>query len=413
MKKILTVFVSLMSICILAVAQGPTNSESLIQKEFPRWKDGFMDIHSIATGQGDCTFIVLPDGTTWLIDAGDMGCPDGHNGWTGSIPDGSKHTGEWIKEYINHFSPRRDTIDYAMITHFHSDHVGSKSGLIPGTHGYGLTGITMVGDIMHFNNFIDRDYPSYDFPSRDNITKELPIFPEYRKFVSYLDSTGTKVQKFQVGTNRQFVLKHNPKSYSDAFEVRNLCANGEVWTGKGQKSKKMYSGDPLLFDENMNSCGVLITYGKFKYYNCGDLCGHNFSSYKSQERHFENEVADVCGQVTVIKNDHHGWKESTNAHFLQVLKPQAFVVMVSNLNHPYYTTVQRMIDPLVYDGPREIYFTSDASKPQLGDKLFSNVKPTGHIIIRVYPGGKSWQVFVLDPYSSDYSVKYVSELKQL
>jgi large conductance mechanosensitive channel len=46
-------------------------------------------------------------------------------------------------------------------------------------------------------------------------------------------------------------------------------------------------------------------------------------------------------------------------------------------------------------------------------KGIANVKPTGHIIIRVYPGGKSWQVFVLDPYSSDYSVKYVSELKQL
>jgi hypothetical protein len=126
------------------------------------------------------------------------------------------------------------------------------------------------------------------------------------------------------GSNKQFVLKHNPKFYADDFEVRNLCANGEVWTGRGQKSKKMYSGDPLLFDENMNSCGVLVTYGKFKYYNCGDLCGHN---------------------------------------------------------------------------------------PPM--RIFSKVKPTGHIIIRVYPGGKSWQVFVLDPYSSDYSVKYVSELKQL
>ena len=41
------------------------------QDYLPEWKEGYMDIHTIATGRGDATFIVMPDGTTLLIDAGD------------------------------------------------------------------------------------------------------------------------------------------------------------------------------------------------------------------------------------------------------------------------------------------------------------------------------------------------------
>lgn len=38
----------------------------------PVWQPGYLDIHNVATACGDCTFIKMPDGTTMLIDAGDM-----------------------------------------------------------------------------------------------------------------------------------------------------------------------------------------------------------------------------------------------------------------------------------------------------------------------------------------------------
>ena len=53
----------------------------------------------------------------------------------------------------------------------------------------------------------------------------------------------------------------------------------------------MYSGDTGLFDENMNSCAIKLRYGKFSYYNGGDLSGGNWPIYKSQERDFETPVA--------------------------------------------------------------------------------------------------------------------------
>ena len=42
----------------------------------PKWQDGYMDIHHINTGMGDCTFFVFPDGTTMLFDAGEMDLTD-------------------------------------------------------------------------------------------------------------------------------------------------------------------------------------------------------------------------------------------------------------------------------------------------------------------------------------------------
>ena len=42
------------------------------KQQLPEWQPGFLDIHHINTGRGDAAFMVFPDGTTFLVDAGDM-----------------------------------------------------------------------------------------------------------------------------------------------------------------------------------------------------------------------------------------------------------------------------------------------------------------------------------------------------
>lgn len=37
----------------------------------PDWEDGILDIHHISTGRGDAAFMIFPDGTTMLVDAGE------------------------------------------------------------------------------------------------------------------------------------------------------------------------------------------------------------------------------------------------------------------------------------------------------------------------------------------------------
>ncbi len=394
-------------IAALAISLGVAAA----QEYLPKWQEGYMDIHTIATGRGDATFIVMPDGTTLLIDAGDNGkLKDPQH------PDTTKRAGEWQAIYMKKVMedlPDKKTVDYAMITHFHDDHMGAVRQMLPGRNGYGLSGITLVGEFMDFRTMIDRDYPDYDFPSKKNIRNANKGFmEEYHKFVKYKMSKGMKMEKFEVGALNQIKLLNDPKKYRKNFEIRNLAANGEVWTGKGEKAEKQYKGDPKLFDENVNSCALRITYGDFRYYNGGDLSGGNWDIYKSKERDMETPVAKVCGKVDVIKANHHGYYDTCNGFFMNALSPDVVIIDARSNNHPVPSTMARMTDPLVWTEQGEFYITVDKAREKLSDELWSYFKPWGHIVVRVYEGGQEYQVFVLDPDRLDYPVKYKSEIKR-
>ncbi len=379
----------------------------------PEWEEGYMDIHHIATGKGDCVFVVMPDGTTMLQDAGDVGDPYGASDCD-RLPDRTKTAGEWIADYINHFSaklPSPGVVDYAWITHFHSDHVGSTSCGVMGDNGYYLSGLTMVGEKVQIKKLVDRAYPSYDFPSTKKIEQEFPLFQDYKMFTSYQTGKGMKAEKFAIGSKTQFTLVHDAEKYPE-FEVRNLCANGEIWTGRGTATTKMYSGDIYKFDENMNSCAIKMTYGKFSYFNGGDLPGKNLSQYQSTERNFEIPMSEIAGPVTALTPNHHGWKESTTAEFLKNMKPEVIAVMSNHIEHPHSSTMANMTSDMIWPGERNIYVTSDSPKRHLGN-AFSSFKGTGHIVIRVFKGGTAYQVYVLDAKEKDYHVTYMSKIKFL
>ncbi len=405
MKRILIILLSLSAFIGAAKAQ----------EYLPKWQEGYMDIHTIATGRGDATFIVMPDGTTLMIDAGDNGKPKDKQ-----HPDTTKRAGEWQAIYMKKVMeglPGNGKVDYAMITHFHDDHMGCVRQMLPGTNGYGLSGITLVGELVGYNKLIDRNYPKYDFPSPKKINNANKGFlGEYHKFVEYQMSKGMKMECFRVGALNQIKLLNNPKKYKRNFEIRNLAGNARIWTGSGEKAKKHYRGDISLFDENMNSCAVRITYGNFRYYNGGDLSGGNldskkFKRYKSNERDLETPMAKICGKVDVAKANHHGYYDTCNEAFLNLLSPDVLIIDARSNNHPVAPTMARMTDPLVWADPGEFYITVDRAREKLGEELWSHFKPWGHIVVRVYEGGETYQVFVLDPDDLSYPIKYKSEIK--
>lgn len=424
------------------------------QEALPAWSEGTLDLHFIATGRGDASMYVLPDGTRILCDAGDVG-----EAWKVAQPNPSMTPGEWIAKYIKDFSKdlpgKPDVVDYFYLTHYHGDHCGTKRIARPGTHGYELGGVTMVGEQIHFNKIIDRQCETHSYPSKEYFSKcEQFIRESYFPFCEYQrDSCGTILENFKVGSRNQFKLVHNPKPYRKDFEIYNIAANGFITTGKSGKVRPMSSEDPSKFDENMFSCVFLMKYGKFSFYNGGDIGGATRPASRAKDRDFEREVADLIGgPVTMIKPDHHGWKESTNAYLLTKLCPQLIVVMCSQTQHPYIGAFLRMIDPLIYEGPRKIYFTTDGSRERLGrelgnilaegklnltasnaeskklaselvsdqlaeaisEQLWKHVNPeVGHIVVRVFPGGNSYQVFVLDAKEPGYKVLHKSEIVNL
>jgi len=127
-------------------------------QEFPSWEEGMMDIHHINTGRGDATFLIFPDGTTLLIDAGDISETTSRT-LSDRTPDDSRTAPEWIVKYIRTFHPLKEQafLDYALITHYHSDHYGQINKLREDSgNGYKLTGITEVGHHLKIRYLIDR-----------------------------------------------------------------------------------------------------------------------------------------------------------------------------------------------------------------------------------------------------------------
>ncbi len=97
MKKYrLVIWILILCVCFGACA--PTGEPTDIQTKTQ------LKIHIIDVGQGDSSFIELPDGTTLLIDAGE------------------RDYGKQVVDYIGNLGYKR--VDYLVGTHPHSDHIG-------------------------------------------------------------------------------------------------------------------------------------------------------------------------------------------------------------------------------------------------------------------------------------------------
>src|SRR5690242_2048608 len=184
---------------------------------FPKWTAGTLDIHQINTGRGNAAFLMLPDGTTMLIDAGNGGNlpPRG----TPPKPDASRTPAEWIVRYVRAMGA--DRIDYALVTHFHDDHMGAMAAVIR--------------SIPVLTSF-DRAWPNYAYPSPDHAEFTRADFLAYR---AVLQKGTTKGERLIPGGDQQIVLKHEREKYP-GFHIRNIAANGEVWTGQGTATRRLF-----------------------------------------------------------------------------------------------------------------------------------------------------------------------------
>ncbi|MDR3110242.1 MAG: MBL fold metallo-hydrolase [Planctomycetaceae bacterium] len=376
-------------------------------KQFSDWQEGWLDIHHIATGMGNATYIICPDGTTMLIDTGDVDRPEGPQKMP-PVPNDSKTAGEWVADYIRRFSkPLKQatpTLDYVLLTHFHADHIGRKLPSVPEAHGYALSGISMLAEHVDIKKIVDRGYPDYEFPSRKAVVGSNPsYFNEYLKFVEYQQQTRkTTVECFEPGSNSQFVLKNKPSKY--AFNVQNIHVNGKIWTGEGTNTQTLFT-EADKPDENRCSTSLKLTYGGFKYFSGGDTVG-------SPGRDVETPISEVVGQVDTMIMNHHAQIDATNAHFLSKLRPQVMVISAWNLRHPHPQKLPQMVDKTIYPDDRQIFTTGmyQGIRDNLGESV-NDINPSwGHVVIRAYEDGKKFQVFVLDAETEKFEVKYCTGL---
>lgn len=236
--------------------------------------DPHTQVHFIDVGQGDCTLIMSGD-ETLLIDSGD------------------RDTSDTVIGYLR--SLGLDRLDYVVVTHQHSDHMGEMSDII--------------------NAFAVGEFIMPKLPD-----KLVPTSKAYEKMLTSLQGKGVGVTK---AVKSSFALGEcTVQLYPTAIE----------------------SSD----DINNYSVVVRIENGKNSFLVTGD-CGVD-------EEASLIERGDKLS-ATVLKVGHHGSSTATSAEFLDRVMPKYAVISCGRDNsygHPHEITVTR-----ISKYADEIYVTAD------------------------------------------------------
>jgi len=292
----------------------------------------------------------------------------------------------------------RKQLDYFLPTHFHSDHIGEASEETPlskdGT--YRLTGIMEVAESIPIHKIIDRGYPTYDYPKVDKSPDAL----NYTAFVRSQAARGIEIERFVPGSNRQVQLLTGQASYP-GFSVRNLAANGAVWTGSGEETKEQFPAIATLHPnaiptENMCSLALRMDYGKFKYFTAGDMEGDTLYG-KSPWRDIETVAGQAAGRVDVAVATHHGFVNAMQPGIVSALRPRTWIIFGWHATHPVISTLDNMLSRDLYPGERDIYATAVKEENKIVTRKLERLKSdNGHIVVRVAQGGDSYRIVILD-----------------
>jgi beta-lactamase superfamily II metal-dependent hydrolase len=390
-------------------------------QQLPEWQPGFLDIHHINTGRGDAAFMVFPDGTTMLVDAGDMS--ETHPRTTSRrnaklVPNRAKTAPEWIVDYIDQFLPKNQErkLDYALITHYHDDHFGETDSLrrvAPG--GYQLTGIMEVGTLIPIKTLIDR---GFDFPinlkdqkvqSQERFSKDkygmIATLKEYWKFIANQSKkVGLKNEALQVGSSKQIRLQRYPTEYP-GFSVQNIASNGMIWTGYDDNFYALFE-EGEYHGENPLSNVIRIDYGKFNYCTGGDISGINGFG-QTDLNAVESHVAPVIGAVDVATLNHHGNRDSQNPFYVRTVRPRVWIQQNWTADHPGEEVLRRITSKKLYPGDRDIFSTImlQGTKDVIGGRLDLYKSQEGHIVVRVKDNGDTYDVYVLNDTTEEREIK--------
>jgi hypothetical protein len=393
-----------LKLAAVAAASGSVRAFAGFPTALDPWTPGTLDIHHLAYGRGNSTFLLAPDGTTLLIDAGtnedslDLSCPQ--------RPNASRRPGQWIAAYaLRHMQPAsRLELDYAILTHLHPDHLGDLGPENPPAPegNYRLTGISDVDARLPIRTLIDRRFPDYAYPT----PQTAPYATNYIAYVRARQQRHAAVERIQPGHADQIRLTQNAARFSQ-FQIRNLAANGEVWTGHGDATRATFPPLSTLTPadyptENMCSIALRLDYGNFRYFTGGDLTSDTEDTNETW-RDIESAVAQACGPVDVAVADHHAFFDAMSPATIRVLRPEDFIIPSWYVGHPSIAPLRRMLSPALDPAPHDVFATCIMDANRLVNQLFINKlrSQNGHIIVRVSPGGESFRIIVTDNSSDE------------
>jgi competence protein ComEC len=253
---------------------------------------GHLDIYFIDVEGGQATLIVTPDKETLLIDAGYAGQGAAE---PQSVVRGARDPGR-IAVAMRDAGVTR--IDSLLATHFHRDHIG---------------GIPELAQLVQIGTYIDHGsaYPPED-RAKPNLVDALDAaaYDEYlpvRALGRHLqpkpgDRLPLKGAKVVVVSSDRQVL---PRALTGATGRNASCAAAPRTTS--------YVGD-----ENLRSTGVVLSFGKFRFLDVGDL--------NSQPLFDLACPRDLIGPIDVYLFAHHGGADAAEPATLAAFRPRAVIL---------------------------------------------------------------------------------------
>ncbi|HSS99426.1 MAG TPA: MBL fold metallo-hydrolase [Terriglobales bacterium] len=231
-----------------------------------------LQIYFIDVEGGQSTLIVSPSGQSLLIDTG---WPGFENRDANRIAAAAKRAG--VKK-----------LDYVLITHFHRDHVG---------------GVVQLADKMPIDTLVDHG------PNQEDSDEARQDYAAYEKLFP---------------KHHHLVLKPGDGLPIKGLTVKALAAAGERIQSPlpGAGTANTFCGsepDPQAYaGENPRSLGVLVTYGKFRFLDLGDLTK-------------DKELGLVCpnnliGTVDLFLVSHHGIAASNSKALVHSIHPRVAVI---------------------------------------------------------------------------------------
>jgi beta-lactamase superfamily II metal-dependent hydrolase len=168
-------------------------------------------------------------------------------------------------------------IDYVLITHFHMDHVGGAPQL--------AERIPVGTFIDHGENREDSDKPTVE------------VWQAYQKLLA-------------TGRYKHIIAKPGDELPVKGMHVTVVSADGAVvgkpLPGAGQENAACKDAEQYPEDktENKRSVGTLITFGKLRILDLGDL---------TKDKEMELMCpANKLGKVDIYIVSHHGWEQSSS-----------------------------------------------------------------------------------------------------
>lgn len=232
-----------------------------------------MEIYFIDVEGGQATLIVSPSGQSMVIDTG----------WAGfNNRDADRIAAAAAKSGVKQ-------IDYLLITHYHSDHVG---------------GVPQLAAKLPIRNFIDHG------PNREAGNKASDTL--FSAYAAVRDK------------GNHLVVKPGDRIPIKGLSVEILSADGNVLSkslpGAGEPNPYCAGASPKSPDptENARSTGSLIAYGKFRFLDLGDLT-------------WNKELELVCpnnriGTVDLYLTTHHGSSPSGPPAIVDAIHPRVAIM---------------------------------------------------------------------------------------